>query len=411
MRVVLATWGSRGDVEPLAGLAARLLAKGVDAVVCAPPDDEFVALLARAGAQLVPLGPTVQSIVKRSPPPTAEDAFALARQLVAARFETLPMVAADGCDAIVAAGLMPAGVRDVAEQLDVPYVLACFHILGLPSQGFAPGHRPGTPSPPGETDKRVLWRQDAQRVNDLYRAPLNSLRATIGLPPVENVRDHVLTDRPWLAADVLLCPSAGLTDLEVIQTGSWVLPDDRPLPDTLERFLRAGEPPVYIGFGSMATRPVQDAARAAIQASRAHGRRVLIASGWAGLTASDVHQDGLVIGEVNQQALFARVSVVIHHGGAGTTSTAAHAGVPQVVVPLIADQPYWAGRVTALGIGAAVAGPVPAAGSLEGALAIALAPETAARAREIAAAIPTDGASIAADLLIKRIKARRAGHV
>ena len=78
MRVLLTTWGSRGDVEPLAGLAVALRELGAEAVVCAPPDEDFVALLARAGVPLVPLGPTVHSIVAGPKPPTAEDAFRLA---------------------------------------------------------------------------------------------------------------------------------------------------------------------------------------------------------------------------------------------------------------------------------------------------------------------------------------------
>ena len=182
---------------------------------------------------------------------------------------------------------MPAGVRDVAEKLGIRYVLACFHTLGLPSRHYPPGRRPGKPSPKDETDNRVLWEQDAQRVNALYGEALNSHRAAIGLPPVDNVRDHVFTDQPWLAADPTLWPSEGMTDLDVVQTGAWILPDDRPLPADLEAFLDAGEPPVYVGFGSMAALIPKDIAQVAIEASRAHGRRVLLARGWADLALID----------------------------------------------------------------------------------------------------------------------------
>jgi vancomycin aglycone glucosyltransferase len=155
VRVLLTTWGSRGDVEPLAGLAVALRGLGAEALVCAPPDEDFAKLLARAGVPLVPLGPTVRSVVAGPKPPTAQDAFRLAPELVAARFDTLT-AAAEGCDALLATGLMPAGARDVAEKRGIHYVCACFHIFGLPSQHFPPGRRPGTPSPQGETDNRVL---------------------------------------------------------------------------------------------------------------------------------------------------------------------------------------------------------------------------------------------------------------
>ncbi|MFE6162402.1 glycosyltransferase, partial [Streptomyces sp. NPDC056486] len=62
MRVLLTSWGSRGDIEPLAALAVALRELGAQARVCAPPDEEFAALLARVGVPLVPLGPTVRSV-------------------------------------------------------------------------------------------------------------------------------------------------------------------------------------------------------------------------------------------------------------------------------------------------------------------------------------------------------------
>ncbi|MEV6030628.1 glycosyltransferase [Nonomuraea sp. NPDC052116] len=399
MRVVLSTWGSRGDVEPLAALAVRLRELGAEARVCAPPDEEFAALLARVGVPLVPLGPTVRSVVAGPKPPSAQAAFRLAPELVAARFDTLT-TAAEGCDALLATGLMPAGARDVAEKLGIRYVCACFHTLGLPSRHFPPGARPGKQSPPGETDNRVLWEQDAQRVNALYGEALNSHRAAIGLPPVDNVRDYVLTDRPWLAADATLCPSQGMTDLDVVQTGAWILPDERPLPEELQAFLDAGEPPVYVGFGSMAAYAPKDIARVAIEAIRARGRRILLARGWADLALIDDRDDCFVVGEVNQQALFPRVAAVVHHGGAGTTTTAARAGAPQVVVPQIADQPYWAARIAELGIGAAHDGRTPTVDSLSAALTLVLAPETRARAKAVAGTIHTDGATVAAKLLL-----------
>ncbi|MDL4816815.1 glycosyltransferase [Actinomadura opuntiae] len=399
MRVVLSTWGSRGDVEPLAGLAVRLRELGAQVRVCAPPDEDFAALLARAGVPLVPLGPTVRSVVANPKPPTAKDAFRLAPELVRARFETLG-TAAEGCDAVLATGLMPAGARDVAEKFGIRYVFACFHIFGLPSQHFRPGARPGAPLPEGETDNRVLWKQDARRVNALYGEALNKHRAEIGLPPVDDVREHVFAGRPWLAADPVLCPSEDMTDVDPVQTGAWIMPDDRPLPAGLEAFLDAGEPPVYVGFGSMAAHAPKDIARVATEAARAHGRRVVLARGWAGLAPIDDAGDCFVVGEVNQQALFRRVAAVVHHGGAGTTTTTAQAGAPQVVVPRIADQPYWAARVAELGIGAAHLDPAPTVESLSAALSTALTPETAARAKDVAGTIRTDGAMVAAKMLL-----------
>jgi vancomycin aglycone glucosyltransferase len=159
---------------------------------------------------------------------------------------------------------------------------------------------------------------------------------------------------------------------------------------------------VYVGFGSMPMRASADAAQVAIEAIRAHGRRAIVGRGWADLGLIDDQDDCFVVGEANHQALFSRVAAVVHHGGAGTTTTATRAGAPQVVIPQGADQPYWAGRVAALGIGAAHDGPKPAFESLSTALKTALAPETAERATAVAATIRTDGAAVAAKLLLER---------
>jgi vancomycin aglycone glucosyltransferase len=225
------------------------------------------------------------------------------------------------------------------------------------------------------TDNRVLNDLDVQSYNALFGAALNTHRAAIGLPPVDNVRDHILTGHPWLAADPDLAPWPEPADPGVVQTGAWILPDERPLPAELEAFLDAGPPPVYVGFGSM--RAPADVARVAIEAIRAQGCRVLIARGWADLALVDDRDDCFAVGEVNQQALFGRVAAVVHHGGAGTTTTATRAGAPQVVVPQWADQPYWASRVADLGIGTAHDGPAPTTGSLSAALSTALTPRPA----------------------------------
>jgi vancomycin aglycone glucosyltransferase len=158
---------------------------------------------------------------------------------------------------------------------------------------------------------------------------------------------------------------------------------------------------VYVGFGSM--RAPKDIARVAIEVIRAQGRRALLSRGWAGLAPVDDRDDCFAVGEVNQQALFGRVAAVVHHGGAGTTTTAARAGAPQVVIPQMADQPYWAGRVAGLGIGTAHDGPAPTTGSLSAALRTALTPQTRARAAAVAGTIRTDGATVAATLLLDAV--------
>jgi vancomycin aglycone glucosyltransferase len=103
---------------------------------------------------------------------------------------------------------------------------------------------------------------------------------------------------------------------------------------------------------------------------------------------------------VNQQALFKRVAAVVHHGGAGTTTAAARAGAPQVLIPQLFDQHYWAQRINDLGIGTAHPPVVPTADSLTVALSRALQPDVATRAQSIGGAVRTDGATVAAQRLM-----------
>ncbi|MEU6140574.1 glycosyltransferase [Streptomyces sp. NPDC047081] len=402
MRVLLSTYGSRGDVEPMVGLAVRLRELGAEVRVCAPPDEDFARLLGGVGVPLVPVGPSARALTKAALP--AASLPQRAAQLIAGHLEVVTE-AAEGCDVLVAAaGLLPAaaGALSVAEKLGIPAVSVAFQQVTLPSPRRRPLEYPGRPLPAEETDNEVLWDLDARNIDALFGEALNANRASVGLPPVESVRDYVIGGRPWLATDPVLDPWLGTPGLDVVQTGAWIRPDERPLPDDLSAFLEAGEPPVYVGFGSMPLHESRDAGRVAVEAARAHGRRVLVARGWADLGLIDEQDDCFAVGEANHQALFRRVAAVVHHGGAGTTTTAARAGAPQVVVPQLADQPYWAGRVADLGIGAAHDGPTPTFDSLSAALDKALAPETGVRAKAVADTVRGDGASVAAKLLLDR---------
>ncbi|MFJ8621416.1 glycosyltransferase [Kitasatospora sp. NPDC093550] len=400
MRVVLSTYGSRGDVEPLAGLALQVKAAGADVLVCAPPDEEFAARLAEAGVEMVPVGASVRSLVS-GPPPTTD--FATRATVLVEQFYEAVLEAAEPGGAVVATGLFPAvaGAQAAAEKLGARFAFVALQPTMLPSPHHPPFEYPMRPYPAGVTDNRELWEHNIETTNALFGGPVNTHRAAVGLPVVDNVRDHVFTERPWLATDRTLGPWLLPADREVEHTGAWILPDDRPLPADLEAFLAAGEAPVYVGFGSMPLRDAADAARVAVDAVRAQGRRVLLGRGWAQLAEVDGADDCLAVGEVNQQALFPRVAAVVHHGGAGTTTTAARAGVPQVLVPQIVDQPYWAARVAALGIGVAHDGPTPTVDTLSAALRQALDPATRERAAATAGEIRTDGAALAAGLLLE----------
>lgn len=405
MRVLLSTYGSRGDVEPMAALAVAMQALGIEAILSAPPDPEFAELLARAGVPLAPaFMPIRQWVSERAKPSSAADFHKLAAEMMAGQFDAISAAAGE-CDAVVATGLFPsaAAARSVAELRGLPYRHVSFCPLFLPSHHHRPFPYPGHPLPREVTDSRLLWDFNARTMDALFGEAFRHHRAGLGLPPVDNVRDHVFGEQPLLASDPVLWPWRETPLCDALQTGAWILPDERPLPAGLMAFLDAGEPPVYVGFGSMFVPSAREAARVAIELVRAQGRRAVLLSGWADLTLDDDRGDCFITGDVNQQALFPRMALVMHHGGAGTTVAASRAGVPQLIVPQIVDQPYWAGRVAALGIGAAHDGATPSLESLSAAMAAALTPETGERAAALSRSIRSDGAALAAKHLIEAI--------
>jgi vancomycin aglycone glucosyltransferase len=396
MRVLLSTVGTRGEVQPVLAVATCLLASGHEAVICAPPD--FRTWVESLGIPFVPVGPELRGIAEQGDRvlPSPEQRQQMIDGTVAAQFAAVA-AAADGCDVIVGGGTLAIAARSVAEHRGIGYVYASFCPVTLPSTHHGPpaygilGARAGD----GTVDNRTLWEEDAQRWNLLWSAPINSRRAELGLPPVPDVRDHIFTATPWLAADPTVAPWPDPADPDVHQTGAWILPDERPLDPELEAFLNAGEPPVYLGFGSI--RAPGDITSNVVEAARAVGRRTIVSRGWTDLAPVDGAPDCLAIGEVNQQALFPRVAAVVHHGGAGTTTAAAAAGAPQMLVPQVYDQFYFAGRVEELGIGSAHR----EGGSLHAALASALEPAVATTARAVASAVRTDGAETAARRLVE----------
>jgi vancomycin aglycone glucosyltransferase len=412
MKVLISSIGSRGEAQPVLGLALELRALGHDATLCVPPN--FKSWVESHGIACIPIGPDVQKFVAQSASAGAgakprKPTQAQTRQFVAHTVRdqfALTREAAKGRDLIVVAGGLQSAGRSVAEASQIPYVYAAFCAGTLPSHAHPPPVMRSTWVPrfvsrrqslPGVVN-RLLWAQSERSWNDLFLETVNEQRAALGLRAVDSVPRHIFTDRPWLAADAALGPAGPSADLAITQTGAWLLPNPGPLPDALERFLASGEPPLYFGFGSMSAKP--DTSRMLVEAARAVGRRAVISHGWGNLDVIDQGTDCIAIGDVDHAKLFPRVVAVVHHGGAGTTTVAASAGAPQLVVPHLYDQYYWANRVRRLGIG--VAGPLATrltVAALVRALRECLRPDVAARAQAFASRVERHGARLAAQRL------------
>ena len=384
MRVLLSTVGSRGDVQPLVALASHLRDTGHDACLCVPPGFEEFA----QGFDYFPIGHDPRlgpRKVEGGPAGTVAMQFAVMREAVI------------GCDVVVGCAAMQIATRSIAEMAGVPYLYTAYSPAVLPSEHHSPPPVHGPPRPDG-VSARTQWEVDAQWWNEVWSDGLNAARTAAGLAPVTDVRAHVMTDHPLLAADPTLAPWPTPSELSVVQTGSWLRPDPRPLSDEVNRFLDAGEPPILFGFGSMSIQSTAGATMVA--AARMLGRRAIVLRGWAGITAPDESPDCLTVSETNLQALLARVAAVVHHGGAGTTTQAMRAGTPQMVIPHSFDQPYHADRVEALGIGTTLRTSTPQ--SIADGLTKVLASQVKSRALVLADTVRTDGVEVASGVILGR---------
>jgi UDP:flavonoid glycosyltransferase YjiC (YdhE family) len=178
-------------------------------------------------------------------------------------------------------------------------------------------------------------------------------RKRLGLEPVANPLAELGRQRVIVAADRDLAPLADDVPSRVVATDAWILDEPEPyIAPEIDAFLNREPSPIYVGFGSMVARRAGALVTHVIDVARALGRPVIVAGGWAGLERYVMDADDvLAVSAVPHDVVLPHVAAVVHHGGAGTTHAAARAGVPQIVLPHLLDQFYWARRVEQLGLG------------------------------------------------------------
>jgi UDP:flavonoid glycosyltransferase YjiC (YdhE family) len=119
----------------------------------------------------------------------------------------------------------------------------------------------------------------------------------------------------------------------------------------LSVFIESGDPPIYIGFGSMGGKNPERLAKISIEALKKSGCRGILATGWGGLRPETVSKDIFLLDAAPHSWLFPRMAAVVHHGGAGTTAEGLRAGVPSIIVPFLFDQSFWGARIRRMGVG------------------------------------------------------------
>jgi vancomycin aglycone glucosyltransferase len=352
MRIALAADGTRGDIHPMLALARGLVRRGHDVVMCAPPN--FAEDVAACDLDFRPVGADVRAYLEeRAGKLHAGSLTSLAegqryvREVVGIQMRGLAE-AIGRADWVLGAGSQFAA-SSAAEALGARYRLVayCPSLLRSPDQTPFAVPRAGLPR---LANRLAWWGVGAVVKLGLGRA-IDSARVSLGLAPAHDHYRLLAGERPALAAEPILAPLARDLERDVVTIGCLHPFEPQLLPEKLLDFLEAGEPPVYVGFGSMPDPDPAAATRTVLDAVERAGVRAVISQGWAGLGRTPLPEGVMEIGPVCHASLFSRVAAVVHHGGAGTTTTAARAGAPQILVPHLFDQFHWARRIERLGLG------------------------------------------------------------
>lgn len=337
MRVLLASFGTHGDLRPFAALALALRRAGHRADLAGPPDHR--AWIEALGLPYTRVGDPYDALMAEFQASPARAGAAMARQVPAQLDALAPLV--EDAD-LVLSGSMEFATPTLCERAERPRRAV------LLSPAFVPA--PSQPMPflpwrglPAWCNRLSWWLSDKASAATLL-PPLARARQRWGLPPVQSASGHVL------GAEVLLPFPAALAtveapDVPVRHLPPWLLDDEAPLPDDVEEHLATGAPPVLWTLGSM---PGPDPALC-VAACRQLGLRALV----HGPTAVDGALCGS--GPLPHARLLPRCAAVVHHGGAGTLLTATRARRPQVLLPMVADQHLHAALVARHGLGTAVA--------------------------------------------------------
>jgi sterol 3beta-glucosyltransferase len=365
MKISLLTIGAMGDTQPFVALAVGLKQQGNAVRLAARPD--FAPLAASYDIEFAPLGNPYKSLLRSEAVATAIGSGNMLRMLIKqasdthqrkAFFEGLAtdtLRAVSGAEAIIyKSSWLP--FRSVAEKLGVPAAAAMFMPL-TPTCAF-PSFLIGGGEDRGMTINALNWLITEQLIWQVARSFDNKLRRELlGIRqlPFFGPSARQLERTPlYYAYSPTVLPRPADWPQRIHVTGYWhsAPPPGWTPPADLVAFLDSGPPPVYVGFGSMPSSSAENTLKIILQALELSGQRGVLLSGWAGIAEGTKLPDyAFGIQSIPHSWLFPRMHAVVHHGGAGTTGAGLCAGVPSVVTPFVADQPNWARRVEALGVG------------------------------------------------------------
>jgi sterol 3beta-glucosyltransferase len=341
MKIVVTTIGSRGDVQPYINLSQGLQAAGHEVTLATNP--KLCPLVEGHGIQATPVGQPVDMGMEGAR--LLEKSFdnmwigmirvmQLGARLVEEAYPDV-LAVCEKADLVVTSDT-GSGMAE-AEKLGMPWISVTLQPARLPLV------QTGKPTLMG---RAIGW-----LFGKLFAGPTNRFRKKVGTPPVQDITTMLSSRLILLPVNHYVAPPNAKWMPQVRQTNYWYArPDESWLPPPeLLAFLAAGEKPVAISLGVMGAAKSRQAAQIVLEAIRKAGVRAIV-QGWGDLLKElDVPKTVYSAGAMPHAWLFDQVSLVIHHGGFGTTAAGLRSGIPSIVIPHIIDQYYWGQRVFELG--------------------------------------------------------------
>lgn len=345
-RILILSYGTRGDVQPLIALGLGLQQAGYEVVLGA--DVDFEPDVTALGLTYAPLRLNLRQFLN-----TEEGKTAVSDQKdpSADSFETMVWPMLDDCWTVAQQNVdlliydtMLTPAAHIAEKLGIPAMMTsvmpnmspttAFSLIGAPKIGWG-----GWGNKLSYQLYRLSWRQ---AWNDISRWS----QATLGISPRKWHNYWLLNGRriPILYSySPSVLPRPADWPPETVATGYWFLPDApyQPAPALID-FLGSGPPPIYVGFGSMVGQDAAALTELVITAVSQTKQRAVLATGWGGLQASTLPANIFTLADAPHEWLFPRMAAIIHHGGAGTTAAGLRYGKPGVLCPFVTDQFFWA---------------------------------------------------------------------
>jgi len=351
MRILLVTRGSQGDVYPYLRLAAALKNRGHSVTISVPRLFEKQA--SDAGVSFVLQASDDIAGMLEETPDTA-NLLEWTRRVIESQFkEIIPLL--EDHDILVSSNTEFAAAS-VAEYCGKPFVRTAYGPF-IPSRKIPPPVFPW-PKPNPVIRPALLWGLLNGGLNLMVKKTLNKHRAALGMTPIKDQAEHAPAN-----AFNLLMYSKFLGTVDNHWKYKWeiggycfndALPYDKDEAERLTAFVKKDErPTVFFSLGSCNVKQRDRFVETLFDVCTARDYKLLVACGWWNVGARLENRDNLfrMEGVIPHHLVFPQCDAIIHHGGAGTTHSAARSGRPQMVVPLLLDQFYWSHRVKELGLG------------------------------------------------------------